>query len=491
MGTIGRQSIKSTFYVYLGVILGFITRAHLFPKYLSEAEIGVIVLLISYASIFAQIAILGFNHATIRYFPYFRNKSKGHHGFISLYALVVLVGFLIAMVAFYLVQAKYISTSDAIILDQYYYLVIPLTAGVLIFNVMDNYNNVLYNATTGILLREFGLRLLILLFFILLIKQWVDFEGFARLYSLTYLMIALGLIGFVIWRGDCYLRFDFNKIDRTLLKSMAGISFFGFLTGLSTTVIQHVNNIMIDAFYDEALTGIYATNFLFATLILLPSRGLNKIAPTMISDAFKEKNFKTINSIQFKSTINQQLISTLLWIGLLINLENIYEILPESFAVGKWVIVLVGLGNVIQMTGGVSSAIIGFSSIYRYNTYVTVLQLILLVILNWVFLPIWGISGAAFATLVTILLLNLLKFRILHSNFNIQPYGKKHLLVVVVGLICFAIGYLIPRMTGLITDILVRSCLVTIGFVGISYFLKISRQLNDAINNTLGRLRIQ
>ena len=491
MGIIGRQTIKSTIYIYLGVVIGFFVRAHFFPQYLSEAEIGVIALLVSYGSIFAQLALLGFNHAAIRFFPYFRNRDQSHGGFLPLYLLVTALGFLIFILV-YRIAGTYLVSSDKVALfSQYYYLCVPLTAGLLIFMVMDSYNTVLYNASTGILLREFGLRLLVLLSLVPLIYGLIDFDLFSKLYVTNFLVIALLMVAFIIWRGEFHLNLAFTTVEKNLIRGMAGISVFGFLTGLTNVALLQVNNILINEFYDESQTGIFVTNFFFATLILLPSRGLNKIAPTMISDAFKDKDIETIQRIQYKSTINQQLIAVLLFVGLYINLTNIYQILPESFAVGKWVIILTGLANVIQMAGGVSSAIIGFSHYYRINTYLSVMQLLLLIGLNVILLPNYGITGAALATLVAVLVLNILKFWILLKKFGIQPYSKKHLIVIISAIICVGLNLILPQQPHFIVDILFRSIPVTIIYVGLNYIFKTSRQLNDNINKGLRLLRIQ
>lgn len=490
MGIIGRQTIKSTIYIYVGVIIGFLVRVHLFPKYLSEAEIGVVALLVSYGSIFAQVALLGFNHAAIRYFPYFRSTAKGHRGFLPLYLLVVVLGFLVFLIVYKITGLLLIEKGETGLFAEYYHLCIPLTAGLLLFMVMDSYNTILYNASTGVLLREFGLRLLMLLSLIPLIYGFINFDQFAGIYAGTFIIIALLMVLFVIWRGECHLNFRFRSIEKNMIRAMAGISVFGFMSGLTNVAILQVNNILISEFYDEAQTGIYITNFFFASLILLPSRGLNKIAPTMISDAFKNDDISAISSIQSKSTINQQLIALLLFIGMYINLHNIYQILPESYAAGSWVIVLTGIANVFQMTAGVSSAIIGFSKYYRINAYISLLQLILLIGLNVLLLPDLGITGAALATLMVMIVLNSLRFLIIRRKFGIQPYNLKHLLVLGIALFTIAIDTLIPRLDQFILDIIIRSSLVSIIYVGINYLLKTSQQLNDNINKTVRLLRI-
>ncbi|GJM28683.1 MAG: hypothetical protein DHS20C17_13180 [Cyclobacteriaceae bacterium] len=491
MGIIGRQTIKSTIYIYLGVVIGFFIRAHFFPNFLTTAQIGILALLVSYGSIFARVALLGFNHATIRYFPYFRNKEEGHAGFLSIYLMVITVGFLVFLVIYQITGTFWVENGKSELFSQYYFLCIPLTIGLLIYTVMDNYNTVLYNASTGVLIREFGLRILTLLSLVPLIYGLIGFNTFIKLYVGTFFIIALLMTGFIIWRGEFHLNFRFKKIDKSMLSGMTGISIFGLFTGLTTEVVLQINNILVNQYYDESQTGIYVTNFFFATLILIPSRGLNKIAPTMISDAFKIGDIKGINRIQFKSTINQLLIGVLIFIGLCINLDNIYYILPESFAIGSWVIILTGMANVIQMSAGVSSAIIGFSDYYRYNTFLSILQLVILIAVNLVLLPHFGITGAAVATLVASFVINYIKYLITKKKFGIQPYGKKHLLVLGIALLCLGFNQLIPVMEYYIFDIAVRSILISVVFVSINYFLKTSLQLNDNLNKALRMLRIR
>ncbi len=255
MGIIGRQTIKSTIYIYMGVVIGFFIRAHFFPNFLSETQIGVLALLVSYGSIFAQIALLGFNHATIKYFPYFRNSDNGHGGFLSMYFLVIGAGILVFLLAYYIIGGLLIDENTQF--GEYYYLCIPLTMGLLIFMVMENYNTVLYNASTGILLKEFGLRMMVLVALTPFIYDLINFEQFTQLYVTAYSVIALFLIAFIIWRGEFHLNLRFRSIERSMIKAMAGISFFGFLTGLNNVAILQVNNILIDWYYDEAQTGIY------------------------------------------------------------------------------------------------------------------------------------------------------------------------------------------------------------------------------------------
>ncbi|PLW99339.1 MAG: hypothetical protein C0593_03430, partial [Marinilabiliales bacterium] len=101
MGTIRKQSIIGTIVIYFGVIIGFINTGILLPKLFSTSEIGLINVLVAYATIFAQFASLGFNNATTRLFPYFREKESKHNGFLGLGFGVITVGYIVCLIVFF------------------------------------------------------------------------------------------------------------------------------------------------------------------------------------------------------------------------------------------------------------------------------------------------------------------------------------------------------------------------------------------------------
>ncbi|MDD4757217.1 MAG: hypothetical protein PHG29_14160, partial [Prolixibacteraceae bacterium] len=76
MGIIIKQSIKGSIWSYLGVGVGFITTAYLFPNYLDTETIGLFSLLVSWSILLSQFFSRGINGVTARLFPYFRDKRS-------------------------------------------------------------------------------------------------------------------------------------------------------------------------------------------------------------------------------------------------------------------------------------------------------------------------------------------------------------------------------------------------------------------------------
>ena len=83
MGIVQKASIKLTVVLYLGAALGYLNRILLFTHFLSADQVGLAGILINAAALYAQFATLGIPSISNKFFPFFHNKEKGHHGFFS------------------------------------------------------------------------------------------------------------------------------------------------------------------------------------------------------------------------------------------------------------------------------------------------------------------------------------------------------------------------------------------------------------------------
>lgn len=449
MGTIKQQSIISTVYIYLGVAIGFVSTGILMPRFLSEEQNGIIKLLVSYSLLFAQIASLGFQTATVRFFPYFKDKAKGHNGFFALLSLVGVFGFLLFLIIYYLIKGPIIEYESAknSTFANYFFLILPLTFFFLYFNLFDIYARVLLKSTVGTFLKELLQRLLILLAILLYIFNTIDFWQFTIFYIAVLSLPTVILFFYLLYKKEIFIKPDFSVLKNGLAGPIASLSLYGVFIGFSQIAISQIDSILINFFKDTANTGIYAITFYYGTLVILPSRAVFRIAPSFIAEAFKQNNLPQITSIQYKSCLNQLLAGTGIFLLLWLNIDNVFRILPQEYISGKYVILFIGLANLISMAGGLSSQIITNSKYYRYNGLFVLIYLALMILLNILLIPVLGIKGAALAAMLSMLVFNILKFLFINNRFNIQPYNQKHIRIVLIGVVAYIISsqFVYPR----------------------------------------------
>jgi O-antigen/teichoic acid export membrane protein len=271
---------------------------------------------------------------------------------------------------------------------------------------------------------------------------------------------------------------------------MISLSFFGWLSSLSAVVLLNMDTVLVSKYYNLSLTGVYGISFYFGTIIMIPSVALGKISSTIIAEAWKNKDRETIDDIYFKSSINQLFAALLLFILLVANLHNIFKLLGPKYLGGEWVIILIALSKLIVSSTGVSTQIIGTSHKFKIQTYSMVFLVVLSYILYVIFLPLWGITGAAFVSLLSISAASLLRVFYLRKSMNLFPYRLVHLKCVAIGLVAFAVGKIIPLIDNFIIDLFLRSSATSVVFISLSYAFHISEDLNQIANKYLKQLRI-
>lgn len=492
MGVIKRQTIRGSAYSYLGVVVGFFTTALIMPKLMSQDQIGLISVLVAVSAIYAQFSTLGFTNVTSRLFSYFRDRDKNHNGFVFLSVAVGMLGFLIALISFFILKPSIVESNleKSPLLVQYIWYLVPLIFFRLFFLILDTYNKMLFDATTGTFLSDLLYRVGNLFLLIAFFFHWINFTQYVFGYVVILSFPAIYLVGLLIYRKQFNLQPSLEFIKPPLRKEMISLSVFGIIGGLSSVALSSIDKILLNEFYNLSLTGVYSISFFFGSIILIPNRALGKISSTIIADAWKDNDLKTIDDIYYKSSINQLFAGLMLFILMVSNLHNIFKILPPEYSGGEWVIILISLSNLIVASTGVSVQIISTSHKYKIQTYSLGILVILTFVFYLILIPRWGMNGAAFASLISMTLASALRVFYLHWNMKLFPFRLTHIKCLAIGLLAFAIGKILPVIDNFMLDLIIRCLAICIVFLGLCYFFRISTDLNMIADKFLKQLRI-
>ncbi|MCU0370423.1 MAG: polysaccharide biosynthesis C-terminal domain-containing protein [Bacteroidales bacterium] len=491
MGIIKRQAYSGTILSYLGVLIGFITTALIFPEYLTTAEIGLLSIFLSYAYIFAQLATLGTGRITIAVFPFFRDRKNHHHGFFPLMIILGMAGLILAFIAIYIMKRWLISNSNdtSPLFGQYYNYLFPLLFFTFLFMMLDSFNTTLFNAIRGIYLKELLQRLLIMAAVTFYALKWVGFDSFVMLFVLAVGIPAFILLFYVMKNDEFCLKPAFSPLVREKSRLMAYIGVNGILIGFSGMVILNIDRIMVERMMGLGSTGIYTTMAYFATLVAIPSRALLKISDPVIAQAWKDNDITSLQDNYYRSSLNQFLIGSLLMVGIWGNIDNVLRILPAEFAEGKLVVLFVSLAFLTDMLTGTATFILANSKYFKYQTLYIMILVILIIITNLLLIPVWGLTGAAVATLISKILSNFIRHQILLKKFGLQPYNAKFLVIALVAGLAYLSQYFIPFTGNLYLDLVVRSGVMSLVFVILVLSLKISPEVNERYKWFLGMVR--
>jgi O-antigen/teichoic acid export membrane protein len=486
MGIIIRQSVKSAIWSYLGVVIGYINVGIIMPQFFDTAQVGLVNLFASVSLIFAQFGTLGFTSVINRLFPVFRNPKTQHSGFLFLAILIGSLGFILCIAAFVILKPWVIETNiqKSPLVVEYLWLMMPLVLMRILFSLLDNYNKMLYDAVTGTFWMEFMHKVINLFLIVMFAFGWLNFSWFFTGYIVSMSLPVIPVIIVLVKRGNFNLKPQPGYMQKPLRREFGVTMVFGFINGMASVILVNVDRVFVNQYLSLNEVGIFGVCALFASLIRIPFSSISKIATGIIAEAWKRNDRMHIQEIYQKTAVNQAIIGTLIFVGIVVNLHNIFTILPPEYSTGKGVIVIYSAGMLFNSVLGLAGTITETSKYFRINTVFQGMVMISQFILSVVLIPRYGITGAAFATVSTFVLGASYQALFQRVVFGIYGANAKLLVIAGIGLLSYGAVWMMPHLS-LLADIVIRSGLVTVMFLGLVYIFKLSPDMNSTIKSVL------
>jgi O-antigen/teichoic acid export membrane protein len=493
LGIVHRDGFRLTVVSYAGLILGYINKVLLFPNFLDTDQVGLANIIINIAVIYAQFSALGLHGIVLRFFPFFRDKEKEHHGFLAWSSLIMSVGFILVTLAFILFKPFIVKhyEQDAKLLVDYYYYIIPLAFATVFFQLYDSYLRSLFKTVIPSILNEVVIRLLVTISITMYAVKWIDFQQFVMLYVGVNCSLAVFMIAYTIYIRQFFLRPRLNSRIKRFWGHMIGYGLFSILGSAGNALISNIDVIMIATLVGTQyvngvkegsmfFVGIYTTVFFFTTVMLIPYRSILKITSPLVALYWKERNMGEMARLYKRVTSVCMVVGTLVFLGIWSDFEDIFSFMPKQFALGKYVFLYLSLGRLFDMATGLNGVITMTSKKYRYDLIFTICLVIGTIGMNYLFIKVYGMgmNGAALATCITIVVYNVLRLIFVKYFFGIQPFEKSTIWVVLLGVGCFVLNSFLPFIWNVYADLFFRSVLITLLFMGPILIFKIVPDLN-------------
>jgi O-antigen/teichoic acid export membrane protein len=492
MGIIIRQSLISTILTYLGVLIGYINILILFPKYMSVEEVGLQRTVQDASMLLVPFVQLGISQLLLKYFPTYKNKSY-YSEFVSLILILFIGSSLLftGLFFFFKTEITQYFSSNSELVNEYLIYIFGLAILLAIHQVLVAYAQSIHNIILPNFLKEVLLRAITLGGIILFALKTINFHQFILLLISAYLLNFLVLFIYLLSKKALTLSLKFAHLKWATVNKMLSYSLFTFLGASGILIIGKVDSIMVTSMMGLDAAGIYTTAFYIAVLIELPKRAVAQIGIPIISNAIKKNDYKEIRTIYSKSSLNNLIIGSLLFIGIWTNLDSLFSLIPNSeiYSLGKWVVLIIGAGKLLDMVAGLNGEIIVMSKHYRVNVYLVVLLTIFTIAANYILIPIYGLEGAAIGSSLALLLFNLSKFSFLYWKEGIQPFSFQTIKVFAIAALCLIVGLNSPILSNPTVDIVYRSVLVTALFGGFIIWLKPSEDIDGLVKSFIKKLR--
>ncbi|HYH55981.1 MAG TPA: oligosaccharide flippase family protein [Anseongella sp.] len=490
MGIVRRQGFYNSVMIYAGMGMGYVNTILLLPRALEIEQAGYYTLFLSMSLMFAQLPASGITSLIAKFFPYFRSEDKTHKGFAEiagLSAMAVFLLFTILYIAFRdLILGFYLEKSPR--LDEYYYLVIPMAFFILWFSIFEVLSRAAYKTVFATFLREFLLKFGTAIGLLLVLFGYIGFESFLAFYIIIYGLICLFLLLQLIASGQFRLSWKM-QVTREQGKEFLRYGFFTVLAGTPWVLIQKIDVGILGAYALPAVLGGYHVYTNMSAAISIPRNALNKVTYQIVSDAWEKQDLSKIDDIYRKTSIVQLMLGSLLFVGIIVNRDNLFSLMSnEDYFPYFSLFYFLGLGQLVDITGGLNAHIIAISPRYKTGTLLVFVACLLCIGLNLLIVPRYGGMGAAFVYFLTMLLYNLSTWWFLKKEYSLQPFSAKHIYILLFAGIALFAGWNVPYMGHVVPDILVRSLITALVFIVPALAFRISEDVNGQVQELIKKL---
>jgi O-antigen/teichoic acid export membrane protein len=280
----------------------------------------------------------------------------------------------------------------------------------------------------------------------------------------------------------------FNLVFPDNAKAVLTYCFFIILSGSVANMLLDVDKFMLNFYINIDNIAFYSVAIFIATVIAVPSRAMHQITYPITAKLMSENKQEELNELYKKSSITLQVIGGLILVGILVNINELYSVLPAGYSEGIAVVFFIGISKYFDLVLGNNNAIIFNSKYYQAVLFLGLFLVFMTVSLNMIFIPLYGLNGAAIATLISISLYSLAKLLFVVLKMKLFPFTKNTIVALIITILSFGMFYYWDFSFHPFVNIILKSILVTIFYLGLSYYLKISSDINFVMNSVFKRI---
>jgi len=483
MGIVIKQTSKNIFTISVALIIGGVNTLYFYPEFLKDEYYGLVVFLLATSNLLQPLMSLGAQHTIIKFYSSFKDKIS-KDAFLSSIIFIPLI--VIIPITFFVVKAhdiigEFLSIQNPII-QSYIWVIFLVSFATSYFEVFYAWSRVHFKSVFGNVLKEVYPRISVLILLSLVAFDFLTKESFVWWLTGFY---YLRLLIMVVYSLIIYTpKFSFTLPEN--FKEILSYSLYILLAGSAASLLIDIDKYMIPQKEAISQTAYYAVAVFIATVVEIPGRAMFQILNPMVAKAINDNDSLKLNDLYQKSSSNLLIVSGFFFLLINLNISSFYLLMNNEFYSDAILVVLIiSLAKLIQMSFGCGPAILATSSFYRITLPFSIAMAISVYFLNDVLIDLYGINGAAISTLIVLSIFTILKVLFIRFKLKINPYNLNTIKILLIVLVLYLSISYIGFMYSAFLDILLRSVIVSIIYMGLIYYLGLSKSINQIIRKIL------
>ena len=482
MGIVAKQTSLNVMIIGIAFAIGGLNTLVFYPLFLSAKEYGLVVFLLASSNLLMPLIGFGVHQTIIRFFSSYNSREEQQLFMSSVILFPLFIALIVGGIGvlFYHSIATALSIKNPVITN-YTWVIFVVAVATAYFEVFYAWARVQLQSVAGNALKEIFPRLYLFLLLMALYFFELSFHNFiVALVSGYYLRLLM----MIVLANSCYplrVRLHFSSNIRSILTYSVTI----LLAGSAGSLIIDIDKFMIPQLEEIKQTAFYAVAIFAATLVEVPARAMWQILSPLVATAVNKNNTNEVNSLYRRSALNLVVVSG--WFFLLVNLnsEALFSLLPnEGYQKATLVVLYISLAKLITMMFGCGGAIISNSSFYQISLVFSIVMALGVSILNMIWIPLYGIDGAALATLVVVGVSIVVKIIYLQFKIKANPLSwNLFKALIAVGILYTLFQYIEWTFSPLVQIGLTSTLVSALYFLIVSQF-----KLSDDLLRLLNRI---
>ncbi len=488
MGIVLNQSFKNTIITYIGFGIGAINTLYLYPIYLGATYYALTNYILSAANVIMPLFAIGMQNTLVKFYSQYKTEEEREQflSFTALFPILMCIPLGIIGIFFFDDITAFVSKENPVVRE--FMLLIPFVGLCMAyFEIFYAWARVHMHSVFGNFVKEVGLRLVSTVALIGLYFKWMTLIQF------VYFTAAIYFVAFLITMFYAFYikKPNFQIAIPANVKSVMEYTFYIILSGSVANLLLDGDKLILNQYMEIENIAYYSVATYIALVISVPSRAMHQIVYPITAKLMHENKHDELNSLYKKTSINLQIVGGFVMLCIFVNINQLYEIVPEDYRGGIPVVFMIGLSKYFDLILGNNNAIIFNTKYYRTVLFLGLGLVVLTFVLNVIFIPIFGIMGSAFATLLSITCYSLAKLLFVVKKLDLYPFTKQNLYSLAITTLLFLIFYFWEFPVYPLVGIALKSILVTIVYVYLNYKFNISPDINEVLNNLLKKIKIK
>jgi O-antigen/teichoic acid export membrane protein len=487
MGIVLNQSLKNTIITYIGFAIGGISTIFLFPSILGKTYYGLSNYILSCANVIMPLFAIGMQNTLVKFYSQCKTEKEQNQflSFSVVFPLVLTIPLLLLGLFFYDEISLFVTKKNPIV-KEFIYLIPFIGLCMAYFEIFYAWARVHMHSVFGNFIKEVGLRLFSLVALVGMYLGWITAIEFIYLTAGIYFVALLitMLYAFRVKKPDFQLSIPHN------VKGILEYTFYIILSGSVANLLLDGDKIMLNQYMDIGNIAFYSVATYIALVISVPSRAMHQIVYPITAKLMHENKHDELNDLYKKTSVNLQIVGGFVMLCIFVNIDQLYEMLPKDYAGGIWIVFIIGLSKYFDLILGNNNAIIFNSKYYRMVLFLGLMLVFFTIVLNMIFIPLYGITGSAIATLLSITIYSVAKLMFVVKRMHLYPFTIQTVYSIIITAILFLLFYFWKFPFHPILGIVLKSILVTILYVYINYRFSISKEINQVFNTVIKKIKL-